>query len=417
MRQAKQIGRHSPASWGLGIASALLFATSALSQVQTLDYEGVDDLPIIELSDAEGTAPNADAASAQDIIDYVTAASKGKIKITPYWSGSLLNLIETPQGVADGVADMGYTLPVYTPADYPVTNWINTIASQLKGGQPYGELVALGANSEFFATDPTIRKEYDDHGLHIIGVNGSTAYDLLCNKRVSTMDEARGTSTRTANQAVAKEVEAAGFASVSVVANELYEAFSRGIVKCAYLFPAGYQTLGLTDVASDLYWVHIPLSGWMATVQVMNKNKWESLPPLAQEIITDAYVYYLQQDAAKTYSMTRRFGQMIRDGKIEAVQPEQAMLDALKAHQDKELAAMVTTNVPPQVTDPQGMVDRYMGLLEKWRRIVGDELQIPDTPPEAADVVDAWFIDYDFAPFQARLREELQKAVPADQPA
>ncbi len=35
--------------------------------------------------------------------------------------------------------------------------------------------------------------------------------------------------------------------------------------------PAGYQTLGLTDVASELYWIHIPLSCWMASVQVIGQ--------------------------------------------------------------------------------------------------------------------------------------------------
>ena len=35
---------------------------------------------------------------------------------------------------------------------------------------------------------------------------------------------------------------------VSIVVNELYEAFNRGMVKCEILFPAGNQSLGLTAV-------------------------------------------------------------------------------------------------------------------------------------------------------------------------
>lgn len=396
---------------GLAAVLALpLMAGAATAQIAVPEYAGVDDLPQIELSDSEGIPPAKDQASALDMIEYVEAASKGKIKITPYF-GSLMNIIEAPDGVAAGVADIAGTLPVYTPADYPITNWINSITSQLKGGQPYGKLVTLGANAEFWATNAELKKEYNDRGLHILGANGGTAYDLLCTERVSNIAEAKGKATRTANQAVAKEVESMGFASVSIVANELYEAFSRGIIKCVYLFPSGYVTLGLMDVPSKKYWIHLDLSGWMASVQVFNKARWDALPPLAQQILTDGFVYWLQRDAYTTYMNTRRFGEFIKEGTVEAVQPDAAMLDTLHKHQQQVLADMATTGVPPGVDNPQAVIDQYLGLLEKWRKIVGEELGIPDTPENAADVVDAWFIDYDFAPFQKRLSEELHKAL------
>jgi len=394
---------------GGALALPLLTGAAWAQDIQVLEYEGLDQLPDIQLTDSEGQAPMKGVASAQDMIDYVTAASKGKITIMPYF-GSLMNIIETPEGVASGVADIGGTLPVYTPADYPITNWINSITNQLKGGQPYGKLVTIGANAEFWATNAELKKEYADRGLHILGANGGTAYDLLCTERVSNLAEAKGKATRTANQAVAKEVESMGFASVSVVVNELYEAFSRGIVKCIYLFPAGYVGQGLMDVPTKKYWIHLDLSGWMASVQVFNKAKWDSLPPLAQQILTDGYVYWLQRDAYTTYMNTRAFGEYIKKGEVEAVQPDAAMLDTLHKHQQQVLAEMATTDVPPGIENPQAIIDQYLGLLAKWRKIVGEELKIPDTPVNATDVVDAWFIDYDFAPFQKRLSEELAKA-------
>ena len=165
----------------------LLLAGAAYSQDSPV-YEGVDALPGIRLTTAEGAAPPAPGsgtATIQDLIDYVAAASKGRIVIEPFWSGSLLNYIEAADGVASGTADIGNALTVYTPAEFPVTNWLNTMVNQLKGGQPFGKLVALGAVAEFYATSPDIKKEYDEHGLHVLGPNGGTAYDLFCNKKVS----------------------------------------------------------------------------------------------------------------------------------------------------------------------------------------------------------------------------------------
>ena len=46
----------------------------------------------------------------QKFADYVKANSDLKIKV---YSMSLLNLKETPPGVRDGVADMGFVLPPY----------------------------------------------------------------------------------------------------------------------------------------------------------------------------------------------------------------------------------------------------------------------------------------------------------------
>nr|MCH9673767.1 C4-dicarboxylate ABC transporter substrate-binding protein [Gammaproteobacteria bacterium] len=51
--------------------------------------------------------------------DYIQANSDLKIKV---FSMSLLNLKETPPGIRDGVADIGFVLPPYFPAEYAESN-------------------------------------------------------------------------------------------------------------------------------------------------------------------------------------------------------------------------------------------------------------------------------------------------------
>jgi len=402
-----------------GLPSALfglaLTGMAAFAQ-DVAPYEGADQLPEMRFTTSEGAAlpaPGQDLATILDLAEYVGAASGGKIVFEPYWSNSLLSYAEAADGVASGTADMANALTVYTPAEFPVTNWLNTLTNRLKGGQPYGKLVALGAVAEFYATNDDLQREYDEHGLHVVGSNGGTAYDLFCSKPVKSLADAKGTQTRTANQAVAKEVESMGFSPVSIAANEIYEAFTRGIIKCVYLFPAGYETQ-LATVPGEKYWIHLDLSGWMNNLHIFNKAKWDAMPPLARKIITDGYVRYLAHDAETTFLNTRKFGQRIKDGQITAVQPDAELLAALHAHQDKVVAELAAS-APPVVTDPQAAIDQFTGLIDKWRKIVSDELKIPDVPDDANAVVDAWMIDYDFKPFQDRLIEELTKAMQSRQ--
>ena len=148
----------------------------------------------------------------------------------------------------------------------------------------------------------------------------------------------------------------------------------------------------------------------MNNLHIFNKEKWEALPPLAKRIITDGYVRYHAHDAESTYANTRKFGELIKSGEIEPVQPDAEMLAALHKHQAAEIDAMLS-NPPAGVDAPQAAIDLFKGLVAKWRKIVSEELKIPDVPANAAEVADAWMIDYDFKPFRNRLIAELTKAM------
>lgn len=397
--------------WAAVFGAGLVISLPVVSFAQVVaPYDGADQLPEMTLNMSELSAPGSGSGKAtQAFVDYVRDASGGKIHIEVFWSGSLLATTEVPNGVASGTADMGQSLPVYTPADFPVTNWLSTVSNQLKGGQPFGKLVASAANSEFHAVNKVIRKEFEDRGLHILGANGQTAYDLFCNKPVHNLAEAKGKRVRSPAQNFARESEAIGMTPVPVVGAELYEAFSRGIVDCMILFPAANIDWGTTGIPGKKYWLNIELSGFIANLLVVNKEKWDAMSPVARRILTDGYTLLLQTEVQNTYATTREFGDLIRSGEIDAVQPDADLLDALAVHQEKELAAMASS-APADVENPRAVVDEYLALIDKWRTIVSDELGIAPAPANAADIVGTWYADYDFGPFQKRLSDELAKA-------
>lgn len=397
---------------GACAATALLVATvlsAGVASAQDMpEYQGVDDLPEIKLTFAEGSS-QATAVTTQALVDYVTKASKGKIQIEVFWAAALMSVAEAPEGVASGLADIAQALPVYTPADFPVTNWVSQFANQVKGGQPFGKMVGMATAAEYYLRSPSIRKEYEDKGLHILGGTAGDSYDLLCSKKVTNLAEAKGKRTRTPNQAFAREVEALGMVPVPLAFTEIYESFQRGIIDCIVLFSQGYVSFGVLDIPGDKFWVNVELSGWMSNLVIVNKAKWDSLPPVAQQILTDAYAVNLQVDAQNTYKGNGDFGAFVDNGRVTALDIDADMDKVLKDQQAK-IHADMATSAPPQVIDPAAEIALYTSIMEKWKKIVSEDLGIGPEPKAAKDVAESWKKTYDFAPYTKALSVELNKA-------
>lgn len=403
---------YRPVAIPLAIPLAMSMACFMLAGTALADpYPGAETLPEIKLSLTEYNAPDSTVGKSDTaFINYVHDASGGRITIEPYWSSALMSITETPANIGVGLADMGLSHPVYTPSDFPIVNWFTTLASEARGGNPFGQLSASGAVAEFNRTNPAIIKEFNEHGLHILGGTAGNAYDLLCKTQVRTLADFRGKRIRTPNQAFAKEVAALGAIAVPIVAPEIYEAFSRGIIDCVILQPFSYLMMGLHDIPGEKYWISLELSGWLASYFVFNKDKWESLPPLAQQILNDAMAQYTAVMIEQTYKDHQLFADIVSEGeKIRgAVEVDDEVRATLRAHQLAEIEAM-KANPPPGVESGAEIVDNFLALLDKWRGIVRDDLGIAEAPRDVTELFASWRVDRDFAPYQQRLAEEIGK--------
>ena len=93
------------------MASAVIFAGS-----------GTFSANAKSLNAAVGLGPkNMITKTMESFAKYVGKNSDIKIKV---FSMSLLNLKETPKGIRNGVADLGFVLTAYFPAEYAETNLV-----------------------------------------------------------------------------------------------------------------------------------------------------------------------------------------------------------------------------------------------------------------------------------------------------
>lgn len=372
-------------------------------------YPGVEALPDIPLVISDSYAPSTwMGAGVQVFVDYLTKASGGKIKPEVYWSGSLVTMPELAEAIASGVADVGLLSPIYDPASFPVANWITTLANQAGGGVPYGTEVFTGAHTEFVMTSPEVQKEFADRSLHILGAQTTQAFDLMCNKPVQTLADAKGKRVRTGGQVFAREAEALGMTPVPVPPLEMYEAFQRGIVDCLVLHAMGYLDFGVAGVDSDKYLTNPEFAGFNSLYFTINKQKWDAMPDLARQIINDAYAVLMRVQLNGMYQRFTDFGKMVEAGKVKTLQPGEDLVAALKAQQQAAIEGLAAT-APAGLDTPQAVVDRYLGLVEKWRGIVGNELKQSPAPSEINAEVAAWAQPFDYGPFVQRLYAELAK--------
>lgn len=389
---------------GILALAAMLIAPAALAQPL---YEGVDELPQIELRMTETAGPSQLSAEApRRFVEFIEARSEGKIKIEVFWANALMTPTESAEGIGSGTADIGMAYAHFRPSDFPVANWVQIIGVESDGGNPYASMLAQGAISEFFATSDDIKREFAERNLYLLGGSGAGAYDILCTSPVATLADAAGKRTRTGTTTLAKEAAAIGMVATPLDIMEAYEAFSRGIIDCGNMEPQSYITTGMVDVARDVYWTPVELTGLALPGLAVNLDKWNSLPPVAQHIIQDAYGIYSQAIVEQRMTILRQFGELIRAGKVNAVQPSEELQAAVDAFEAGFLADMINT-APPGIENPQAVIDRLKSLFAKWDRIVQADLGVSRSPKQVDAIVDSWFADYDYAAYGQRFAAEI----------
>lgn len=373
-------------------------------------YEGVDDLPQINLRMTELSAVGSDNAVATEaMVDFVKQASKGKITIEVFWGASLMPPMENAAGIGAGLADMGQAFAHFRPSDFPVSAWMQPVAVKAKGGYPFGMMIATGAATEFFATNADVKAEFAERNLYMLGGSGSNAFDIMCTSPITDLASAKGKRTRTGTTTLAQEAQSIGMVPTPLDLTEAYEAFSRGIIDCGNMTPGLYQSTSMIEISKDKYWTPIQLIGVTVPGLAINLEKWNSLPPVAQRIVQDGANVAAQVGMKQIMVQMKKFGDLIKAGKVKAMQPADDLQAAIDAFEVTLLDNM-TKNVPAGVNNPEENKANFLQLFDKWHAIVADELGVKPSPKDVNAIIETWYADYDFDAFGKRLSAEIAKA-------
>jgi TRAP-type transport system periplasmic protein len=212
----------------------------------------------------------------------------GKVEITQYSGGTLLTAPKMAAGVTSGIADIGLAHCAYSRGRFPVME-----VMELPLGFPSSWIATHVANEFYTKFKP---KEWDTFHPLMFSTSPPNVLQTL-NKPVKTLEELKGMKIRGTGR-IGDIVKALGGTPMPVEMVDLYESLRRGVID-GNLGPfeqlKGFKTGEVIKYVTASWKV----GSVFAFYVVMNKNKWNSLPPDAQKVISDYSRDFLEQWAVE----------------------------------------------------------------------------------------------------------------------
>jgi TRAP-type C4-dicarboxylate transport system substrate-binding protein len=232
---------------------------------------------VIELTYASPYAPNHPYSIAdQNWIAKIEKETGGKVKIKPYWAGTLISSRESMAELAKGAADLAFITPIYEKAGVDITK---TILDFFRGTPPETNMKIYW---EIFRKFPEFRKEYEK--VKILGISAGYPMHLMTTKKpVTSISDFKGLRLRITGDVMMRTMKELGAEPVGMPVVEVYEALSKGIIHGVILGGTDYKAFKLAEVVKYATENFLQERGVYAS-RAMNLNSWAKLPPDVQKV-------------------------------------------------------------------------------------------------------------------------------------
>jgi TRAP-type C4-dicarboxylate transport system substrate-binding protein len=210
----------------------------------------------------------------------VAAQSNGRLKVDIYPSmqlgGKPRQLIDQ---IRDGVVDMGWTIPGYTPGRFPKVEVF---------ALPFIQDRTTVINKSLMAFhDMHLRDEFKDYKVLLLHVHAGNAFHMR-NKPIRRIEDFKGLKIRTPNRAGSWFLEALGAVPVGSTITEVTQLLSRGVVdgvmvpfEIVWPFKMHEMTKYHIDIAGG---VRVSSSIFFFG---MNRKRYERLPSDLRKVLDD----------------------------------------------------------------------------------------------------------------------------------
>ncbi|MCX5803421.1 MAG: TRAP transporter substrate-binding protein [Proteobacteria bacterium] len=214
----------------------------------------------------------------------LTKRSNGKLEITHYTGGTLLTAPKIAVGIASGIADIGLSHCSYTRGRFPVMEIM-----ELPLGFPSSWVATHAANDFYNKFKP---KEWDTYHTLMFSTSPPCVVQTL-NKPVKTLDDIKALKIRGTGR-IADITKALGATPMPLEMVDVYESLRRGVLDGNlgnFEQMKGFR-IGELLKFNTTSW---KISSVNIFYVVVNKNKWNSLPPDMQKLITDYTKEFLEE--------------------------------------------------------------------------------------------------------------------------
>jgi len=218
-------------------------------------------------------APHKHSVIATEWAKEIEKRTNGKVQITMHYGGTLTPAPQVYDGVVKGISDVGMSVFAYTRGKFPLLEVID-LPLGIKSGLAATKLIN-DFNNKFKP------KELDEVKVMYLHAHGPGI--LHTKKAVNNLEDLKGRKIRCTGMA-AKIVGALGAAPVAMAMGETYDALSRGVVEgsmAPYEALQGWKWGEVVNFTTENFGSSYSTGFFV----VMNKGKWNALPPDVQKII------------------------------------------------------------------------------------------------------------------------------------
>lgn len=211
--------------------------------------------------------------SVKPFVDAVNSEGAGLVHIEVYFSGAISgDLSQQPQLAADGTADLAFIIPGRTPDRFHDTSVLELpglFRDTREASRVFTELARDGTLSGY---------DY----FYVVEGEVSGPESIHSRKPVASIADLNGLTIRVNNPMEAEVLQRLGAVPVLLSINQTTAAVSNGTIDGATFPPAMLFEFGVGRVATYHFMIGL---GGAPMALLMNRKKFDSLPPAAQSII------------------------------------------------------------------------------------------------------------------------------------
>lgn len=221
----------------------------------------------------------------QDGLRRIEQKSNGRIKITEYFSGTLIKVNDTYKGVASGIAD----LSIYVVGVTPGVQDLNYIFNIPAIGLP-NNLKTTAIYRELLEKFPEIQQENEKSGTRWVSIAGMPPNNLhTTKKQVKVPKDLKGTTMLANGAQMGALMTSNGGTALSLGPMDWYTSLQKGLGEGIFShYPAmdGFKLMELAKYHTEVGEGGLGSTGFG---YIVNLKTWNSLPPDLQQIIVEGF--------------------------------------------------------------------------------------------------------------------------------
>ncbi len=198
--------------------------------------------------------------------EIVQKETNGAVVFDMFPNGALgRNPGQQPQMVLDGVADIAWVIPSYSPGRFPDTEVLELsgVFSNLREASTVATRL-VGRN---------VFKDYGDY--YVIGLFGTAPYSIHTNFPVNSIKDIQGKTIRASSANESAALKALGAVPIGMPITEIPEAISRRTISGTTSHMSPFFDFGLDRVTNNHFFIGL---GVVPVAILMNKKKFDALP-------------------------------------------------------------------------------------------------------------------------------------------